>query len=90
MSARSRDHLPGGTHVTIGGTGLATAEIVNIGGTFITDFKVECATAIEVTVPPGRNGTVNITVLTPVGWSAPNPHDRFTYAKQICTTTSYR
>ena len=69
----------GGTTVTIFGTGLDNAEAVKVGRTYVTNFTVKSDQAIELTVPPGTRGPVDITVATPLGQSAVSLADRFTY-----------
>ena len=69
----------GGTRVTIHGSGLAGAELVTFGQTVVTNFTV-IGSVLEATTPPGRPGTVDVTVTTPVGKSAVTPADHFTYA----------
>ena len=71
----------GGTRVTIHGPGLAGAELVTFGQTIVTNFTV-IGSALETTAPPGRPGTVDVTVTTPAGASAVTPADHFTYANQ--------
>ena len=73
----------GGTRVTVHGSGLTAAELVQVGGSPATNFTVEADGALDAAVPPGQKGTVNITVTTPIGTSALTPHDRFTYAKTV-------
>ena len=60
----------GGTTVTIFGTGLGNAEAVRVGRTYVTDFTVKSDQMIELTVPSGTHGPVDITVTTPLGLSA--------------------
>ncbi len=69
----------GGTRVTIRGSGLAGAELVTFGQTTVTNFTV-IGSVLVATTPPGRPGTVDVTVTTPVGKSAVTPADHFTYA----------
>ncbi len=71
----------GGTRVTVHGFGLTGAELVRVGYSPATKLKVEPNGDLEITVPPGQKGTVDVTVTTPVGTSTPTPHDRFTYVK---------
>jgi hypothetical protein len=73
----------GGTRVTVHGAGLTRAELVQVGTSSATNFTVEPDGALEVTIPPGQEGNVDITVTTPVGTSTSTPHDRFTYAKTV-------
>ena len=68
-----------GTRVTIFGTGLNNAEVVTVGRTSVTNFTVKSGQVIELTVPSGRPGPVDITVTTPLGQSAVSRADRYTY-----------
>ena len=68
----------GGTSVTITGTNLTGATVVQFGGAAASSFTVNSATAITA-MSPGGSGTVDITVTTPAGTSAANTTDRFTY-----------
>ncbi|HKW73567.1 MAG TPA: IPT/TIG domain-containing protein [Candidatus Dormibacteraeota bacterium] len=69
----------GGTRVTIYGSGLSNASRVLFGTTPGGNFggPDQVLTAIS---PSGTVGTVDITVVTPGGTSAPTVADRFTYA----------
>ncbi|HTA32323.1 MAG TPA: IPT/TIG domain-containing protein [Solirubrobacteraceae bacterium] len=67
----------GGTTVTITGEHLSGASTVRFGSAYAS-ITVESAKSITVVSPPGA-GTVNVTVETPVGVSATNTGDRFTY-----------
>lgn len=69
----------GGTSVTISGTQLGKATAVEFGSTPATQFSVKSSTTIYATAPAGDAGTVDITVTTPSGPTAPNPSDAFTY-----------
>jgi IPT/TIG domain/TIG domain len=69
----------GGTRVTIFGTGLANAQVVRVGRTDVTNFTVTSDQLIELTVPPGGRGPVDITVTTPLGQTALSRADHFTY-----------
>ena len=68
----------GGTYVTVRGSGLAGATAVDFGSTPATTFTVNSDTMITATSPAG-SGTVNITVTTPGGTSAPVRADQSTY-----------
>ena len=69
----------GGTTVTIFGTGLDNTEVVRVGRAYATNFAVKSDQEIELTVPPGTRGAVDVIVTTPVGQSAVSRADRFTY-----------
>ena len=62
----------GGTAVTITGTGFTDASSVHFGTTPATDLDVVSDTSITVDSPAGT-GTVDVTVTTPGGTSAPCP-----------------
>ncbi len=78
----------GGTSVTITGTNFANVDDVFFGGVAATDFTVVSSTSIVATAPPGSVGTINVTVQTDGGGSAPNSGDRFSYtAAPVPTVT---
>jgi len=68
----------GGTTVTITGTNLSTATMVDFGTTVATSFTVNSATQITATSPAGT-GTVDVTVVTPGGTSPASAADHFSY-----------
>jgi hypothetical protein len=68
---------PAGTPVTITGEHLSGASAVRFGSAYA-NITAESAKSITVVSPPGA-GTVNVIVETPVGVSATNTGDRFTY-----------
>lgn len=67
----------GGSNVTISGTGFTDVTAVDFGGNTASHI-VNSDTSITATLPAGI-GTVDVTVTTPVGTSAINPTDQFTY-----------
>ena len=69
----------GGTTVTISGTNLANASYVFF-GTQRATIVSDSGTQLVVTAPAGIVGTVDVTVVTAVGTSAPSAADQFTYA----------
>ena len=71
--------VTGGTIVTITGTNFFAVTAVNFGGTPAASFTVNNPGQITATSPPGATGTVDVTVTTAGGTSAPNPADQFTY-----------
>ena len=77
MSSRSGP-AGGGTPVTITGTGFTGATAVSFGRTAAADFYVNSDTQITAVSPPGSD-TVDVTVTTPGGSSAPRPAGRFAY-----------
>lgn len=70
--------LQGGTSVTLTGTGLAGATAVNFGN-IPGSITFNSATQITATSPAHIAGTVDVTVTTAGGTSAPSLFDKFTY-----------
>ncbi|MBT0770667.1 IPT/TIG domain-containing protein [Kineosporia sp. J2-2] len=68
-----------GTVVVITGTGFTGASGVRFGANPATSFTVNSGTQITATAPAGSVGTVDVTVTTPGGTSAPTSADQFTY-----------
>ena len=68
----------GGTSVTITGCGFTGATGVNFGSNAAT-FTVNSDTQITATSPNHAAGTVDVTVVNPLGPSAPSPADEFTF-----------
>ena len=75
----------GGTSVTITGTNLNGATAVRFGGTAAASFTVNSATQITATSPAGT-GTIDVTVTTPGGTSAPSSADQFSYVSAPTVT----
>lgn len=73
--------LAGGTTVTIAGRDLEGATAVKFGPNAASaNFTVDAADKITAVSPPAAQpGTVDVTVTTPGGTSAPIPADQFTY-----------
>jgi hypothetical protein len=69
----------GGTRVTISGVGFAIGAQVFFGAVACTQVRVTSSRSIEVIMPSGTPGTVDVTVATPAGTSTRSPSDRFTY-----------
>jgi len=69
----------GGTRVTIGGVGFAIGAQVFFGSVACTQVRVTSSRSIEVIVPAGTPGGVDVTVTTPAGTSTRSPSDRFAY-----------
>jgi YVTN family beta-propeller protein len=69
----------GGTTVTITGANLTGATAVKFGTAAAASFTVASATTITAVTPAETSGTVDVTVTTPVGTSAANAGDRFTF-----------
>lgn len=73
--------LSGGTAVTIAGRDLEGATAVKFGPNAASaNFTVDSDNEITAVAPPGAGpGTVDVTVTTSGGTSAPVPNDQFTY-----------
>ncbi len=69
----------GGTSVAITGTNFTNATAVKFGTTAATSFTVNSATSITAFTPAGTAGTVDVTVTTAGGTSAPGTADQYTY-----------
>jgi len=69
----------GGSRVTISGAGFAIGAQVFFGSVACTQVRVTSSRSIEVIVPAGTPGGVDVTVATPAGTSTRSPSDRFTY-----------
>jgi hypothetical protein len=70
---------PGGTSVSIFGSGFANATGVKFGTVLATNLFVQGDNFIGVTSPPQSPATVDVTVITPSGTSTPGNADQFTY-----------
>ena len=82
----SEGPVAGGTSVTITGTNLTGATGVSFGSTAATSFTVNSSTQITASAP-GGTGTVDATVTTVGGTSAPNPpSDQYTYVPEPTVT----
>ena len=68
----------GGTPVAISGSGLSGATAVLFGTVPALGFTVDGLSQITAISPPGT-GSVDVTVVTPIGASAASSADRFTY-----------
>jgi hypothetical protein len=68
-----------GTAVTITGTNLVGVTGVSFGSTAAASYTVNSSTSVTATSPSGGSGTVDITVTTPGGTSAPGTPDKFTF-----------
>jgi hypothetical protein len=72
--------LPGGTTITITGTGLTGATRVSFGSTAAPSFVVTSDTQIVAIVPAAAGiGTVDVTVTTPAGTTPTSAADQYTY-----------
>jgi len=73
----------GGTSVTVHGvdfTGVAGQLSVSFGGVAAKNVSVVNDTTLVATAPADSAGTVDITITTPYGISAPSASDRFTFS----------
>jgi alpha-tubulin suppressor-like RCC1 family protein len=68
----------GGTTVTISGTSFNEVTAVSFGSQ-TASFKVNSTRSITAVSPPGAEGTIDVKVTTPLGTSAANSGDHFTY-----------
>jgi len=75
----SPDTGPGGTKVTVTGTGFTGATRVNFGRAPALYLAVSSDTQLTATAPPAVGGAVNVTVTTPAGTSPATSADHFTY-----------
>jgi hypothetical protein len=75
----------GGTPVTITGTGFTGATAVDFGTLPATNLVVVNDTSITADSPAGT-GTVDVTVVTPLGTSATSSADQFTYTAATAPT----
>ncbi len=75
--------IAGGARATIEGAGLAPTDLVRVGSVPVTNFTVEANGDLEIIVPPGKPGSVDISVTTPLGTSKLTPQDRFTYTGTV-------
>lgn len=77
----------GTTKLMITGTGFTDASSVDFGSTSAS-FTFLSATSIYAEAPPGTAGTVDVTVATPFGTSAPSTKDHFKYEKPTITSVT--
>ncbi len=68
----------GGTAVTIRGSNLEGATAVDFGAVPASEYEVRSSDVVVAVAPPGE-GSVEVTVTTPNGTSAPTEADTFTY-----------
>ena len=69
----------GGTLATITGTGFTTGATVSLGGVAATNVIFVSPTQLTAKSPAESAGTVDVTVTTPAGTSAPGAADKYTY-----------
>jgi IPT/TIG domain len=82
VSNKASATTPGGTAVTISGANFTGATVVAFGGVPATGIHVVSDSTITATSPTISNSignTVDVTVTTPQGTSAPSVADEFTY-----------
>jgi IPT/TIG domain len=78
--------VSGGTSVTITGTDFTGLSAVEFGSTPASSFTLDSPTEVTATAPAQGAGTVDITVTTPGGSSAPVPADQYTYQPNSTAT----
>jgi hypothetical protein len=78
---------PGGTLVTLTGTGFTGATAVHFGAAEASGVTVVNDTTITASSPPGA-GVVDVTVTTPQGTSASSPADQFTFTTSAAPTVT--
>jgi hypothetical protein len=71
--------LAGGATITIVGSGFTLGSTVAFGAVPATSVVLRSSTALTVTAPPGADGSVDVTVTTARGVSAPGAGDLFAY-----------
>src|SRR5690242_17243968 len=77
----------GGTIVTLTGTGFTGAMAVGFGDNNAASMTVLGDTSIIAISPPG-SGTVNVTVVTPSGRSAPDASTQFAFTAPTTATAA--
>jgi hypothetical protein len=75
----SPDTGPGGTKVTVTGTGFTDATRVNFGHAPAPYMAVSSDSQLTATAPPAVGGRVDVTVTTPAGTSPATSAGHFTY-----------
>jgi hypothetical protein len=78
----------GGAKVTIIGSDLSGATVVDFGSVPATSLMVNSDQSITAVSPPGALGTVDVTVTTPGGTSPVDPSDQYNYTQRIPKVTS--
>jgi hypothetical protein len=71
----------GGSAVTITGSGFSAVSAVAFGSATAPSFTVNSETSITAVSPPGKKGTVDVTVTVGSGTSAHTKKDRFKYSR---------
>jgi hypothetical protein len=75
----------GGTQVTVSGSNLSSAATVRFGTTPATSVTVLSSTQLIATSPAESAGTVDVTVTSAGGTSAPSPGDVYTFVAPFFT-----
>jgi alpha-tubulin suppressor-like RCC1 family protein len=76
----------GKTTVSISGAGFVNVTAVKFGTNEATNVSVNSSDSITATAPAGSTGTVDVTVSTTAGTSAPIPADRYSYQQPPTVT----
>ena len=79
--------ISGGDSVVITGVGFLTTTAVNFGTTAATSFTIDSDTQITAISPAGSPGTVNVTVTSPLGTSAADAANQFTYLLNVSSVS---
>jgi IPT/TIG domain len=77
----------GGNTVSVAGSSLTGAKYVNFGSQPATNVVVESDSLITATAPPG-SGIVDVTIVTPAGFSAETAADKYTYTTTVLPTVT--
>lgn len=78
----------GGETVTVSGDGFVAGTSVSFGSTASQGVTVETPTSLQAIVPPGTDGSVDVTATTPNGTSEASPADLYAYGAPIVTAVS--
>jgi hypothetical protein len=79
----------GGTQVTITGSNFTGVTAVRFGTVAAASYAVDSATQIRAVSPPGQAGSVDVTVTTTGGTSAPSDTARFTFLASTAKVISF-
>jgi hypothetical protein len=89
MKPKSGSSL-GGSTVILSGKNLAAVTSVKFGSAEAASFTVDPPESISAVSPPGTTGTVEVSVTTAFGQTAPSPRLRFKFGSPIVTGVSPR
>jgi hypothetical protein len=78
----------GGNRVTISGSGFTGATSVSFGANPAVSFTVQSDQEIVAVTPPGKAGSVGVSVTTPNGSTPADPVAVFTYSLKVPVVTS--